>query len=238
MANVLVSGGSRGIGSALVRLFAQQGHKVAFIYNKSEDAARQLASETGAVKINGDVSEFGECRRCCGLAEAEIGPVDVLVNCAGISMIAQLCDTTAEMWNKVINTNLTSAFAMSKTASESMVRRKSGCIINVGSIWGRVGASCESAYSASKSGLRAMTMAHAKELAPSGIRVNCVEPGVIDTEMNACFSEDDMKALCGEIPLERLGRPEEVAELIYFLASDKASYITGQIIGIDGGFCL
>lgn len=238
MANILVSGGSRGIGSALVRLFSERGHKVAFIYNKSDERANELARETGAVKIKGDVSDFGECQRCFDLAEAEIGPVDVLVNCVGISMIAQLCDTSAEMWNKVINTNLTSAFAMSKAASVSMVKRKSGCIVNVGSIWGRVGASCESAYSASKSGLRAMTMAHAKELAPSGIRVNCVEPGVIDTEMNACFTEADMKALCEEIPLERLGRPEEVAELIYFLASEKASYITGQIIGIDGGFCL
>ena len=238
MANILVSGGSRGIGSALVRLFSERGHKVAFIYNKSDERANELARETGAVKIKGDVSDFGECQRCFGLAEAEIGPVDVLVNCAGISMFAQLCDTSAEMWNNVINTNLTSAFAISKAASVSMVKRKSGCIVNVGSIWGRVGASCESAYSASKSGLRAMTMAHAKELAPSGIRVNCVEPGVIDTEMNACFTEADMKALCEEIPLERLGRPEEVAELIYFLASEKASYITGQIIGIDGGFCL
>lgn len=238
MANILVSGGSRGIGNALVRLFSERGHKVAFVYNKSDAKAEELALETGALKIKGDVSDFGECQRCFDFAEAEIGSVDVLINCAGISMIAQLCDTTAEMWNNVINTNLTSAFAMSKAASVSMVKRKSGCIVNVGSIWGRVGASCESAYSASKSGLRAMTMAHAKELAPSGIRVNCVEPGVIDTEMNACFTEADMKALCEEIPLERLGRPEEVAELIYFLASEKASYITGQIIGIDGGFCL
>ncbi len=238
MANVLISGGSRGIGAALVRLFSKEGHKVAFVYNKSDDKAQALSGETGACKIKGDVSGFDNCQSLFSSAEAEIGDIDVLVNCAGISMIAQLCDTTAEMWNKVINTNLTGAFAMSKAASVSMVKRKSGCIVNVGSIWGKVGASCESAYSASKSALRAMTMAHAKELAPSGIRVNCVEPGVIDTEMNSCFSREELDSLCGEIPLERLGRAEEVAELIYFLASDRAAYITGQIIGIDGGFCL
>lgn len=222
----------------MVKLFSERGHKVAFIYAKSDEAASALAEETGAVKIKGDVSDFDECLKLFNSAEAEIGEIDVLVNCAGIAMVAQLCDTTAEMWHKVIDTNLTGAFAMSKAASVSMVRNKKGNIVNVGSVWGRVGASCESAYSASKSALRAMTTAHAKELAPSGIRVNCVEPGVIDTEMNACFSEADMKALCGEIPLERLGRADEVAELIYFLASEKSSYITGQIIGIDGGFCL
>ncbi len=238
MANVLISGGSRGIGAALVRLFSREGHRVAFVYNKSDDRAAELSRETGAYMIKGDVSDFGNCQNIFSSAEDEIGDVDVLVNCAGISMIAQLCDTTAEMWNRVINTNLTSAFAMSKAASVAMVKRKRGCIINVGSIWGKVGASCESAYSASKSALRAMTMAHAKELAPSGIRVNCVEPGVIHTEMNACFSPEELDALCSEIPLERLGRAEEVAELIYFLASDRAAYITGQIIGIDGGFCL
>lgn len=236
MSNVLISGGSRGIGAALVRLFSSKGHKVAFIYNKSDSAANALSGDTGAVMIKGDVSDFDECLKLYNSTEAEIGDIDVLVNCAGISMIAQLCDTDANMWRKVIDTNLTSAFAMSKAASLSMVRRKSGCIVNIGSVWGRVGASCESAYSASKSALRAMTCAHAKELAPSGIRVNCVEPGVIDTEMNACFSDSELKALCDEIPLERLGKASEVAELVYFLASEKASYITGQVIGIDGGF--
>ena len=171
-------------------------------------------------------------------AEKVLSGVDVLVNCAGIALISQICDTDSALWSKVINTNLTSAYAMCKAASQEMVRRKNGVIINVGSVWGRVGASCESAYSASKAGMRGLTMALAKELALSGIRVNCVEPGVIDTEMNHSLGSEALDAICEDIPLGRLGKAEEVAELIGFLASDKARYITGQIIGIDGGFGL
>ncbi len=238
MANVLITGGSRGIGAATVKLFCERGHKVAFVYNKNDGAAAAVAKETGARPIKADVSDFDTCASVYAAAEMAVGKIDILVNCAGIAMLAQICDTTADMWHKVVDCNLTSAYAMSKAASEAMVREKRGTIINVGSVWGRVGASCESAYSASKAGLRALTTSLAKELSLSGIRVNCVEPGVIDTDMNACLGEEALEELKGEIPLARLGAPADVAELIYFLASDAASYITGQIIGIDGGFYL
>ncbi len=236
--NVLVTGGSRGIGAAAVRLFSERGNKVAFVYNKSEEAASLVAKQCGAYEIKADISDFSEAESAYPEAEKILGGVDVLVNCAGIALIAQICDTDSELWSKVINTNLSGAYAMCKAASTAMVRRKSGVILNVGSVWGRVGASCESAYSASKAGMRGLTMALAKELAPSGIRVNCIEPGVIDTEMNASFDEETLEAICEDIPLGRLGRAEEVAELLYFLAGDGAKYITGQIIGIDGGFGL
>jgi 3-oxoacyl-[acyl-carrier protein] reductase len=138
----------------------------------------------------------------------------------------------------MIDTNLSSAFYVSREAVKHMLVKKNGVIINIGSMWGKVGASCEVHYSAAKAGLRGMTLALAKEVGPSGIRVNCIEPGVIATEMNAHLSEDDMKALCEETPLCRIGMPFDVAELAYFLASDKASFITGQTIGVDGGFAI
>ena len=236
--NILVTGGSRGIGAATVKYFAEHGNRVAFVYNKNDSAADVVANECGAYKIKADLSDFNAAEAAYMEAEKVLSGVDVLVNCAGIALISQICDTDSALWSKVINTNLTSAYAMCKAASQEMVRRKNGVIINVGSVWGRVGASCESAYSASKAGMRGLTMALAKELALSGIRVNCVEPGVIDTEMNHSLGSEALDAICEDIPLGRLGKAEEVAELIGFLASDKARYITGQIIGIDGGFGL
>ncbi len=236
--NILVTGGSRGIGAAIVKYFSEKGNKVAFVYNKNDEAAERVSKESGAYKIKADISDFGAAELAYAQAEKHLGGVDVLVNCAGIALISQICDTNAELWHKVVNTNLTSAYAMSKAASVEMVRRKKGSIINIGSVWGRVGASCESAYSASKAGLRGLTMSLAKELALSGVRVNCVEPGVIDTEMNQMLGEETILAICEEIPLGRLGRAQEVAELVGFLASEGAEYITGQIIGIDGGFGL
>ena len=236
--NILVTGGSRGIGAATVKYFAEHGNRVAFVYNQNDSAADVVANECGAYKIKADLSDFNAAEAAYMEAEKVLSGVDVLVNCAGIALISQICDTDSALWSKVINTNLTSAYAMCKAASQEMVRRKNGVIINVGSVWGRVGASGESAYSASKAGMRGLTMALAKELALSGIRVNCVEPGVIDTEMNHSLGSEALDAICEDIPLGRLGKAEEVAELIGFLASDKARYITGQIIGIDGGFGL
>lgn len=233
--NVLVTGGSRGIGAACVRKFASEGHKVAFVY-RADDCAAEKVAEFGAIAVKADIA--AEAERAFAEAEKELDGVDVLVNCAGVAHIAQICDTDDAVLRRILDTNLTAAYILCREASRGMVRRKSGAIINVGSVWGRVGASCETAYSASKAGLRGLTMALAKELAPSGVRVNCVEPGVIETDMNASLGEETLRAVCEDIPLGRLGSSEETAELIYFLASEKASYITGQTVGIDGGFVL
>ena len=233
--NVLVTGGSRGIGAACVRKFASEGHKVAFVY-RADDCAAEKVAEFGAIAVKADIA--AEAERAFAEAEKELDGVDVLVNCAGVAHIAQICDTDDAVLRRILDTNLTAAYILCREASRGMVRRKSGAIINVGSVWGRVGASCETAYSASKAGLRGLTMALAKELAPSGVRVNCVEPGVIETDMNASLGEETLRAVCEDIPLGRLGSSEETAELIYFLASEKACYITGQTVGIDGGFVL
>ncbi len=236
--NVLITGGSRGIGRACVELFAKNGHNTAFLYRSSEDKASELCAKTGAVAIKCDVSDAGEVRLAIAQAVEDLGGVDVLINNAGIADLAFFDTITDEQWRKMIDTNLSGAFYVSREAVKHMLAKKSGVIINIGSMWGKVGASCEVHYSAAKAGLRGMTLALAKEVGPSGIRVNCVEPGVISTEMNAHLSEDDMKALCEETPLCRIGTPLDVAELAYFLASDKASFITGQIIGVDGGFAI
>ena len=236
MKNVLITGGSRGIGAAAVRKFAKEGDRVVFLYNKSEKEAEELCRESGAVSIRADVSDPAQVTDAVKKAMEIMGTVDVLVTCAGVAKIAQICDISDEDWRKICDTDLSGTFYCCREVSREMVKNHKGAIITVGSVWGAVGASCEVAYSAAKAGVRGLTMALSKELAPSGITVNCVEPGVIDTEMNSCLSEEDKNALRKEIPAGRFGTPEEVAELIFFLASDKASYITGQLIGIGGGF--
>ncbi|MBP3370864.1 MAG: 3-oxoacyl-ACP reductase FabG [Clostridia bacterium] len=235
---ILISGGARGIGAACVRGFASDGHSVAFIYRSAHEAAKRLADECGATEICADISKPDEAREAVAKALEALGGIDVLVNNAGIAQIKMFCDITDEDLNTMLSTNLSSAFYVTRAALPSMVSQKWGRIINIGSMWGKVGASCEVHYSASKAGLRGMTMALAKELGPSNITVNAVEPGVIATDMNASLDEDTLRELCDETPLCRIGQPEDVSELVRFLASDRASFITGQIIGVDGGFAV
>ena len=234
----LISGGTRGIGKALCEHFCEKGYKVAFIYRSSDGAAKELADRTGAFAIKADVSSPTEVVRAVSEAKTVLGNIDVLVNNAGISQIKLLSDITDEDLAAVMGTNFGGTFYLCREVSRDMIRRKHGRIINIGSMWGKCGASCETHYSASKSAVRGLTMALAKELGPSGITVNCIEPGVIATEMNASLDEATLRELCDETPLMRLGTPKDVSSLALFLASDEASFITGQCIGVDGGFAI
>ncbi len=236
--NVLITGGSRGIGAACVRAFSARGDRVAFFYRASKDAAEALSAQTGAIALCVDVTDSEAV--ACGVRQAEqsIGPIDVLVNNAGIAQIKLFTEISDADWHRMLDTNLSGAFYASREAARGMIARQWGRIVNIGSMWGKVGASCEVHYSAAKAGLRGMTMALAKELGPSRITVNCVEPGVIETEMNAALDENVKRGLSEETPLCRLGTPEEVAAAVLFLASDAASFITGQTLGVDGGFAV
>ncbi len=235
---VLITGGSRGIGAACVRAFAAKGCCVAFIYQKAHKEAEAVAKETGAKAFCADLSNAEEAARAVGEAVAFLGGVDVLCNNAGISQIKLFTDLSDADWQTMLSTNLSSAFYVTRKVAKGMIAAHSGRIINIGSMWGKLGASCEVHYAAAKAGLRGMTMALAKELGPSGITVNCIEPGVIATDMNAVLDEQTKTALTEATPLCRMGTPEEVAAAVVFLASPEAGFITGQCIGIDGGFAI
>ena len=238
MKKVLITGGSGGIGAGLVRAFRKNGDEVVFTYHKSRDAAQQLAAETGATALCLDAGNSDNVNLIVESAADILGGIDVLVHAAGISCIKLFDMTTDADWDALVRTNLSSVFYVCRAVSKIMLRQHSGRMILIGSMWGKVGASCEVAYSATKAGVRGMTMALAKELGPSGITVNCIEPGVIDTPMNACFDAQTKQELAAETPVGRLGTPEDVAALALFLSSDAASFITGQCIGADGGFAI
>ncbi len=228
----LVTGSSRGIGAATVRRLAADGWDVAVHYNRSEAAARALAAELGVRAIRADVSDPEQVSALF----AATGPVDLLVCNAGVAEYGLLTDTDEDAWRRLLAVDLDGVYRCCRAAIPHMVHEKAGSIVLVSSVWGLYGASCEAAYSAAKAALIGLGKALAKELGPSGIRVNCVAPGVIDTDMLARFDFADRRALVDQTPLGRLGTPEDVAELIAFLASDRASFITGQAIECSGGF--
>ena len=238
MKTVLITGGSRGIGKAMVELFASHGYSVAFTYKNSEEAATRLAGETGALAIKADSECESDIIAAAELAIAKFGAVDVLINNAAVSSFGILCDISLDEWNRVMNTSVTAAFLYSKAVLSQMIKKKQGRIINISSVWGLVGSSCEVHYSTAKAALIGFTKALAKEVGPSGITVNAIAPGVINTDMNSVLSEDDMAALADETPIGRIGEPSEIARAALFLASDEASFITGDVLNVSGGFVI
>lgn len=234
MKTALVTGASRGIGEAIARELSSDGFKVYINYNNSFDKAIAIAREIDGLSIKADVSDLAQVRSMFD----EIGELNVLVCNAGISEYGLFSDTSPEKWREIFAVNVDGVYNCVQCALPSMIRRKSGSIITLSSVWGVQGASCEAAYSASKAAVIGLTKSLAKELGPSGIRVNCIAPGVIETDMMSGFSPEDKKALQEETPLCRLGTPSDVAHLAAFLASDKSEFITGQVIGVDGGFAL
>ncbi len=242
MKNVLVTGATGGIGFAISEAFAQNGYNVALHTFSKTDFAKETSknlSDTYGVKtiaVTADISKETDVKSMFETLYKDFGKIDILVNNAGVSFVSMLCDTTTEDWDRVIDINLKGTFLCTKEAIKNMVHNKWGRVINISSVWGNVGASCEVAYSASKAGLVGFTKALAKELAPSGITVNAVSPGLIDTKMNAHLSESDINELCEEIPMGRMGTPKEVANAVLFLASEDSSYITAQNITVDGGW--
>ncbi|MBE5802473.1 MAG: SDR family oxidoreductase [Clostridiales bacterium] len=236
MKTALITGGSRGIGAAIVRAMSENGYRVAFCYKASQDAASRLAHETGAIAIPCDVTDSRQVQSMVAAALGQLGHIDVLVNNAGVAWQGLITDMTDDDWRAVLDTSLTAAFLTCRETLPGMISRRGGRIINISSIWGRVGASCEAAYSAAKAGLIGLTKALAKEVGPSGVTVNCLCPGVIQTDMLACYTPADLSALADETPLCRLGTPEDVAAAVCWLADDAAAFVTGQVIGVDGGF--
>ena len=235
---VLITGASRGIGRQMARDFAAAGYGVAINYANSRQAALKLQEELAprARAFEADVADEQEVRAMVQQVYAHFGRIDVLVNNAGISRFGLLTDEREAQWRRMFDVNVHGAYHCIREVLPAMVRQKSGVILNISSMWGVVGASCEVCYSATKAALIGLTKALAKETGPSGIRVNCIAPGVIDTEINAHLSGQALESLREETPLGRIGRPEDISAAALFLASEQASFITGQVLGANGGF--
>lgn len=238
--NVIITGASRGIGRAAALLLANKGYNLVLNSSKSTEALldvrRQITRYPVQCEIyTANVGDYTQAEMLFHHAKKTLGTIDILINNAGISYIGLLQDMSTEEWNNIINTNLTSVFHMSKLVIPDMVRQKHGAIINISSVWGMCGASCEAAYSASKGGINALTKALGKELAPSNVRVNAIACGAVDTAMNSCFTAEEHAALCAEIPAGRMASPTEVAQMILWLIT-APGYLTGEVIKMDGGW--
>lgn len=234
---ILITGASRGIGREIAIKLAKNGNRVIANYNKSEERANILKQENNNIEIyKADVSRREEVHKMVTDVIQKYGKIDVLINNAGISEEKMFIDVTDADWNRMINVNLYSVFCVTQEVLPSMVAQKNGCIINISSIWGLVGASCESIYSVSKAGIDAITKSLAKELGPSGIRVNSIAPGIIDTDMNKNLNQQEMDQIKESIPLEKIGKAIDIAKCVEWLVDDK--YTTGQIISINGGWII
>lgn len=243
MKTVVITGASKGIGAATAILFARKGYNVVINYNNSYEAAklltRSLSSQGYSVlDVKANVANYLETDLLIKEAVYKFGSVDVLINNAGVSHIGLITDTDHIDSDRIFDINLKGVYNCCKSVTPVMVSQKSGKIINIASMWGEVGASCEVAYSAAKAGVIGLTKALAKELAPSNITVNAISPGLIETGMNSNISVEDLANFVEDIPLGRMGSADEVAAAAYFLASDEADYITGQILGVNGGFVI
>lgn len=235
MKNVLVTGGTRGIGRSIVEELVKNNYNVILNYNKSQKEAEKIKQKYSNVEIyQADVSSFSQVENMIKWTEKKFERIDVLINNAGISQIKPFADITEEDWDNIINTNLKSVFYTSKSVLSNMLKYKNGLILNISSIWGLIGASCEVHYSTAKSGVNGFTKALAKELGPSNIRVNAIAPGIIDTDMNKELSQEEKEEIKNEIPLEKIGKPEQIAKAVMWIIEDE--YTTGQIISIDGGW--
>lgn len=238
---IIITGASRGIGRAIAKRLAKSGNKIIANYNNSKEKAEELQKELQQENIEidiikADVSKREECKKLVEYAINKYGKIDVLINNAGISVWGPFTDLTDDEWQKILQTNLYAAIVMTQETIKYMIKEQNGCIINISSIWGLVGASCEVAYSITKAGIDGLTKSLAKELGPSNIRVNSIAPGIIETDMTSDFTEEEKKEIIQQIPLGKIGKPEDIAKAAEWLIED--NYTTGQIISPNGGWTI